>query len=179
MAIAIAVCKFSKNCRGSMPPDPIESFLVHSLHKLFKFKSAEKNTLEKVTKIGAPSLKKILNTPLTLNIFKRLIYARFGVQTSLHLVNIQPNSKLHPPTKTFWIRSCVKLIVKCDVILTPPPSLQNPGYASALVYLICNVQIASMKQSYVKRHVDKCQCLKILYGSHENTNKNMCLLWLS
>ena len=26
--------------------------------------------------------------------------------TSLYLVNIQANLKLHPPTKTFWIRSC-------------------------------------------------------------------------
>ena len=28
-----------------------------------------------------------------------------NVSTSLYLVNIQPNSKLHPPTKSFWIRS--------------------------------------------------------------------------
>ena len=47
---------------------------------------------------------------------------------SLYLVNIQPNSKLHPPTKTFWIRSCIQRMAKCDVILNPP--LQNPGYAS-------------------------------------------------
>ena len=38
-----------------MPPDPLESFLVL---KLLKINSAGKNTLEKVTKIGAPSLKK-------------------------------------------------------------------------------------------------------------------------
>ena len=50
-----------------------------------------------MSKIDAPSLKKFLNTPLTWNIFKRLIYARFRVQTSLHLVNIQPNSKLLVP----------------------------------------------------------------------------------
>ena len=34
------------------------------------------------------------------------------------------------PTKTFWIRSCIQRIIKCDVILKPPHPLQNPGYAS-------------------------------------------------
>ena len=34
------------------------------------------------------------------------------------------------PTKTFWIRSCIQRIIKCEVILNlPPPPLQNPGYA--------------------------------------------------
>ena len=45
----------------------------------------------------------------------------------------------------------------------------------SLVCLICNAQIASIKRLYVKRHFDKCQSLKILYDSHENTNRNMCL----
>ena len=44
------------------PGPPLESFLVLTL---LKINSAEKTTLEKLTKIGAPSLKKILNTPLT------------------------------------------------------------------------------------------------------------------
>ena len=43
-------------------PNPLESFLVR---KLLKINSAEKNALEKVTKIGASFFKKILNTPLT------------------------------------------------------------------------------------------------------------------
>ena len=44
--IAITVCQFSKNFRGSMPPDPLESFLLFKLHKI---NSAGKTTLEKVT----------------------------------------------------------------------------------------------------------------------------------
>ena len=47
---------------GSMPPDPLESFLAL---KLLRIESAEKTTLEKVTTIGPPSLKKFLNTALT------------------------------------------------------------------------------------------------------------------
>ena len=31
--------------------------------------------------------------------FQKACYARFRVQTSLHLVNIQPNSKLHAPNQ--------------------------------------------------------------------------------
>ena len=42
--MAIAVCQFSKIFQGSMPPDPLESFLVL---KLLKNHSAGKNTLEK------------------------------------------------------------------------------------------------------------------------------------
>ena len=37
-----------------------------------------------------------------------------------HLLNIQPNLKFHPPTKTFWIRSCIQRMIKCDVTLTSP-----------------------------------------------------------
>ena len=29
--------------------------------------------------------------------------------TSLHLVNIQPDSKFHPPYQIFWVRSCSAL----------------------------------------------------------------------
>ena len=32
-------------------------------------------------------------------------FPSLNLSTSLYLVNIQPNLKLHPPTKTFWIRS--------------------------------------------------------------------------
>ena len=45
-----------------MPGTSLESFLVL---KLLKINSAGKKRLEKVTKIGASSLKKILNTLLT------------------------------------------------------------------------------------------------------------------
>ena len=61
---------------GAYSRTPLESFLAL---KFFKINSARKIRLKKVTKIDAPSLKKILNTPLTRNIFKRLIYARFRV----------------------------------------------------------------------------------------------------
>ena len=52
IAIGIAICKFSKNFRGSMPPNPLEPFLIL---KLLKINSAKKKTtLEKVTKIVPP-----------------------------------------------------------------------------------------------------------------------------
>ena len=60
--MSITVCKFSKIFRGSMPSDPLESFL---LLKLLEINCREKTELEKVTKFGALFLKKILNTPLT------------------------------------------------------------------------------------------------------------------
>ena len=53
---------FQKFSRGAYPRTPLESFL---LLKLIKIKSVEKKYARKVTKIGAFSLKKILNRPLT------------------------------------------------------------------------------------------------------------------
>ena len=64
-----------KNIQGSMPPDPLESFLLPKLLELIS--AGEKTMLEKVTKFDTPSLNNFLNTPLISNIFKRLIYARF------------------------------------------------------------------------------------------------------
>ena len=110
---------FSKFFRGACPRTPQESFLGFWFLNCLKLTLPEKTTLEKVTKVGALFLKKILNTPLTSKIFKRLIYARFRVYTSLYLVNIQLSSKLHPLHKIFWIRSCIQRMVKCDVILNP------------------------------------------------------------
>ena len=60
--MTITVCKFSNNFQGSMPPDPLESFL---LLKLLEITLPGKIALEKVTKFGVLFLKKILNTPLT------------------------------------------------------------------------------------------------------------------
>ena len=60
--MASTACKFSHFFRGSMPSDPLESFL---LLKLLKIDSAKKITLKKVSKIGTSSQKKIPNTPLT------------------------------------------------------------------------------------------------------------------
>ena len=63
----------------------------------------EKTTLEKMSKFGALSIKKFL-------IRLRLRYLRSFLRVDVYLfvltaVNIQPNSKLHPPTKIFWIHS--------------------------------------------------------------------------
>ena len=93
-----------KNFWGSMPPDPSRVVFATLVETL-----PGKTTLEKVTKFGAPSLiKKFLKTPLTWQQFQRAYLCRpfpgLNVITSLCLVNIQPNLKLHPPTKTFWIR---------------------------------------------------------------------------
>ena len=59
---------------GAFPRTPLKSFLVF---KLLKIKSAEKITLEKVTKFGAPSLKKILNTPLDMKHFEKAYLRSF------------------------------------------------------------------------------------------------------
>ena len=63
--MAIAVCKFSG---GACPQTPLESFL---LLKLLKIKSVENNYAWKVTKIGSPSLKKVLNRPLIWKHFQK------------------------------------------------------------------------------------------------------------
>ena len=57
--MAITVYQFSKIFRGSMPPDPLESFLFLNL---LEINTTEKNKLEK-TFVASP--KKILNAPLT------------------------------------------------------------------------------------------------------------------
>ena len=62
MAITVAHGNFQNFFGGACPRTPLELCLIL---KLLKINSAEKTALEKVTKIGAPSLKKILNTPLT------------------------------------------------------------------------------------------------------------------
>ena len=54
-----------------------------------------------MTKFGTLPEKNSEYAPLTWNIFKRLVYARFRVLTSWHLVNIQPNSKLHVSHQNF------------------------------------------------------------------------------
>ena len=58
--IAITACKISKISRGSMPPDPLESLLFLNL---FRFGSAEKNTLEKNEEI-VPSFFIFFATPM-------------------------------------------------------------------------------------------------------------------
>ena len=58
-----------------MPPDPLGLFL---LFKLLKIQSVEKNWAWKVTKIGAPFLKKILNMPLTWEHFQRAYLRPFS-----------------------------------------------------------------------------------------------------
>ena len=51
-----------------------------------------------MTKTGASSLKKILNTPLAdIKHFQTALRSFPGLNTCLYLVDIQFNSKLHPP----------------------------------------------------------------------------------
>ena len=53
--------------------------------------------------------------------FQKAYLRPFPGQTVFALVNIQPNSKVHPPhNQKFWIRSCIQRMVKCDDILNPP-----------------------------------------------------------
>ena len=51
--MAIAVCRFAKSFRGSMPPDPLDSFL--NLHQILP----EKIRLIKMSKFNALVLEKI------------------------------------------------------------------------------------------------------------------------
>ena len=51
-----------------------------------------------MTKLGAPLSEKFSEYPQDMKtFFKGLNYAFLGGLTSLYLVNIQPNSKFHPP----------------------------------------------------------------------------------
>ena len=59
---SLQYANFQKFLGGACPRIPLESFL---LLKLFEINCRGKTELEKVTKFGALSLKKILNTPLT------------------------------------------------------------------------------------------------------------------
>ena len=106
---------------------PLKSFL---LLKLLKINSAGKTALEKKTKIGAFSLiKKISEYALDMKQFQRAYERPFpglNVLTSLYLVNIQPNSKLHPPHQNFvnppldsgYVLLCqMKMIFRINMLL--------------------------------------------------------------
>ena len=97
---SITVCKFSKIFRGSLPPDPSKIIFV----SLF----ASNLTLPE--KIPLSTLKKCQNLVLKsseyatftwTHFLKRAYLRSFSGLTSLHSVNIQSNSKLHPPTPKF------------------------------------------------------------------------------
>ena len=103
--IAITVCEFSKFFRGSMPPDTPRVLL---LFKLLIINSAGKTALEKSDEIWCALPKKNSQCAPDMKRFQRAYLCPFqglNVLASLYLVNIQPNSKLHSPTQTFWIRS--------------------------------------------------------------------------
>ena len=91
---------FQKFLGVACPRTPLKSFL---LLKLLEITLPGKNCGWKSDEIWCPLPEKILNTPLTWNILKGLIYARFRVYTSLYLVNIQPNLKSHPPPHQYFL----------------------------------------------------------------------------
>ena len=98
----ITVCNFSKNFRGSMPPDLPRIIFVSLLASNLTL--PEKIRLKKRQNLV---LKSSEYTSLTWTHLKRAYLLCFSGLTSLHSVNIQPNSKLHPPNKVFWIRPCI------------------------------------------------------------------------
>ena len=49
-------------------------------------------------------------------------------------------------TKTFWIRSCIQRIIKCDVILKP----QNSGYAGGDCTHCMDIKVCLKEFFYVK-----------------------------
>ena len=95
--MTITVCKFSKIFfRGSLTPDPQEPF---SFSICFKIILPGKITHEKYVKNWCPLPKKIYEYTSDMQTFFK------GWVQRLCVVNIQPNSKFHPPTKIFWICS--------------------------------------------------------------------------
>ena len=79
-----------------MLPDPLESFLLSCL----KLTLPEKTTLEKVTKFDPLLSDKISKYAPNVKQFQKAYSRPFpglNVLTSLYLVNIQHNSKLHHP----------------------------------------------------------------------------------
>ena len=104
--IAITACKFSKTFRVSMTSDPPKTFFIF---KCLNMILPEKNTLENISKFGAPSLKKNSEYAADMKtFFKGLIFKLFLGLPSLYLVNIQTNQTFIPSTKNFWIRSCTR-----------------------------------------------------------------------
>ena len=119
-----------KNFPGEHAPQtPVKSFLALTLLKIY---SSGKNTLKKVTKIDAPSLKKFseyasdtkhFQKPY-LRPFPRPEFKRLSIQLTFNLIQ-----NYMYPTKTFWIRSCRLYNVWSNVTsFSTPPPLQNPGY---------------------------------------------------
>ena len=93
----ITVCKFSKIFRGSMPPDPPRVIFV-TLFAL-NLTLPEKIRLKKSQNLV---LKSSEYTLFTWTHFQKSAYLRsLSGLTSLHSVDIQPNSKLHPHHQIF------------------------------------------------------------------------------
>ena len=78
-----------------MPPDPSKIIFVSQI--ALNLTLPEKHTLKKCQNL----VLKVLNILASHgHIFKQEYLRSFPGLTSLHLVNIQPNSKLHLPTKS-------------------------------------------------------------------------------
>ena len=56
-----------------------------------------------MSKFGVPYLKNFLKYAADMKTFFEGLFTPFLGLTFLYFVNIQPNSKFHPPTKIFWI----------------------------------------------------------------------------
>ena len=90
-----------KNFPLEHAPGPPESFCYLNC---IQSTVPEKAALEKVTKSGALSLQKNSQCAPDMKHFHRaylLPFPLLNVSASLYLVNIQPNSKLHPPHQNF------------------------------------------------------------------------------
>ena len=96
----ITACKLSKFFRRSMPPDPPRIIFVSLFASNLTLPEKRRLNLSKFGKSSE-------YTPFTWTHFQKRAYLRsLSGLTSLYSVDIQPNSKLHPPTKIFWIRPC-------------------------------------------------------------------------
>ena len=100
-----------KNCLGEQPPEPF-SFSIR-----FKIILPKTNTLENMSKFGVLALKKFLNMWQRMKTFFKGLFTFFSNLTSLHLVNIRPNSKFQPPQQNFLnpVRSAISRL-----FLEPP-----------------------------------------------------------
>ena len=140
------VCKLSKIFRGSMPPDPPRAFFI--LNMLQNDSAGKKKTSQKYVKIWCPLPEKFSEYAADKNIYQRAFSVFLGL-TSLCLVNIQPNSKFHPPHQNFLV-PLLSAGSKLFFLLEPPP------------FEICWVRpcddVTMKKRNRKPRYVNFIQC---------------------
>ena len=100
--IIIRFVNFQKLSGRACPRTSLEPFLFLNM---LQINSTKKIPLIKCRNSVSLPRKKFWIPPDMKHFQRAYLHPILGL-TSLHLVNVQPNSKLHSPTKNFWMRSC-------------------------------------------------------------------------